>query len=678
MDVSVVIGFRNWGTERLLLAIKSIQESFGNEVDFEIIVSDFGSELKNQNQELVEASGAKYIYSESEIWSRARALNAGIAVSSGRYVFCTDADMIFAPGSLQYVFQQIDTRESGVYFIQCRDLPETFDAESIANRGFEWNLYEANSTLRPRWGMGGLVAFSRAACDAIRGFDERMHTYGGEDLDFAQRMQLSGYRNVWLEDSGVRMYHIWHPSSSEKAKNDAEGKRALESNRAILKNDPTLIRNLDGNVFYRPLEPLVSVVICTFNRADLIAESINSVLNQTFRDFELIVVDDGSEDDTESVVSSFSDPRLRYVKQDNGGISKARNRGTDLARGRFIAVHDDDDLMLPTRLRSSLNAVRQGVRATFGSWINFDHDTGEFQINVSKKDFTPAVVWEHGPAPGHATWLVETTLMREVRYDEALTSAVDHNLATRLAMSGVKWAHCGAVLFLRRKHSRQITEHDGRRQSGAAELTRKWVVSARSTDERAMLEAESRKTPYPKVSKSNLEQFLPWLSDHLVYRAGRVVLSGEECDRFSQALKNVRARIALEGSALNEPCEILYVEDLSWEDLVELREEGIDVDLSATARRSSPTRPNLGDISEAELNKELSLLAARLATASGAESVAVIEKSDGIPGPSGVSAIVSTKPEKTPRHYTLVISDNPGELSSIFYDEEFQGWLVRK
>jgi glycosyltransferase involved in cell wall biosynthesis len=93
-----------------------------------------------------------------------------------------------------------------------------------------------------------------------------------------------------------------------------------------------------------------SVVICTYNRADRVGRAINSVLNQTFEDLELIVVDDGSIDNTAVVVATFDDPRMHYVRRDNGGLSAARNTGVAHATGRYVTFLDDDDEALPAWL----------------------------------------------------------------------------------------------------------------------------------------------------------------------------------------------------------------------------------------------------------------------------------------------------------------------------------------
>ena len=97
--------------------------------------------------------------------------------------------------------------------------------------------------------------------------------------------------------------------------------------------------------------PIFTVIIPTFNRGNLIVSAINSVLNQTFEDFELIVVDDGSEDNTREVVDDIVDPRLRYIFKENGGQNSALNVGIKSARGEYIAFLDSDDIWLPNKLK---------------------------------------------------------------------------------------------------------------------------------------------------------------------------------------------------------------------------------------------------------------------------------------------------------------------------------------
>ncbi|AEC51970.1 glycosyl transferase [Pyrococcus sp. NA2] len=97
--------------------------------------------------------------------------------------------------------------------------------------------------------------------------------------------------------------------------------------------------------------PTVSVIIPTHNRAKLLKRAIISVLNQTFEDFEIIVVDDASSDNTPKIIESIKDSRIRYIRlEKNSGAPTARNIGIKKARGKFIALLDDDDEWLPRKL----------------------------------------------------------------------------------------------------------------------------------------------------------------------------------------------------------------------------------------------------------------------------------------------------------------------------------------
>src|SRR5262249_22028635 len=98
------------------------------------------------------------------------------------------------------------------------------------------------------------------------------------------------------------------------------------------------------------VRPAVSVVLPTYNRAHLLEPSVESVRAQTGVDFEIIVVDDGSTDDTLARLARIDDPRLRVVTIAHGGVAAARNAGVAAARGDVVAFHDSDDVALPGRL----------------------------------------------------------------------------------------------------------------------------------------------------------------------------------------------------------------------------------------------------------------------------------------------------------------------------------------
>lgn len=136
-----------------------------------------------------------------------------------------------------------------------------------------------------------------------------------------------------------------------------------------------------GRVAAQPDAPTVSVVVPTFNRAGLLAETVGAILAQTYTDFELIIVDNMSADGTEAFVAGLDDPRIRYFRNPNNGvIAVNRNFGIRQARGRYVALCDDDDLWLPEKLEKQIRvlAASPGLAlcytnaSTFGSGGEID------------------------------------------------------------------------------------------------------------------------------------------------------------------------------------------------------------------------------------------------------------------------------------------------------------------
>lgn len=105
--------------------------------------------------------------------------------------------------------------------------------------------------------------------------------------------------------------------------------------------------------------PLVSVIIPAYNAARTLEATVKSVLAQTMQDFEIIIVDDGSKDDSLSVARSFSDSRIQVIAQPNGGAAAARNSGIKAATGEYVALLDADDLWLPRKLEIQLAALEE-------------------------------------------------------------------------------------------------------------------------------------------------------------------------------------------------------------------------------------------------------------------------------------------------------------------------------
>lgn len=127
--------------------------------------------------------------------------------------------------------------------------------------------------------------------------------------------------------------------------------------------------------------PRVSVIIPTYNRAELLRSAIISVLDQTFQDFEIVVVDDASKDNTAEVISSFNDKRINYIcHETNKGEAGARNTGVINSEGEYIAFLDDDDEWLPDKLRKQVELFEDSPRELGGVYTGFlkvNRNTGE-------------------------------------------------------------------------------------------------------------------------------------------------------------------------------------------------------------------------------------------------------------------------------------------------------------
>ncbi|MCZ2220647.1 glycosyltransferase [Corynebacterium pilbarense] len=521
VDVSVVIGFRDWGLQRIRLAVESIQGSFGR-FNGEVIISDYGSVDPKVNESLAKELGCNYVYTAgAEVWSRSRALNAGFAISNGKLLVSTDADMVFTPKAFEKIVETAIAQPQAAYFLQCRDLPEGMDDEWVAANPTAWDEMERNSRLRPRWGMGGMMAISRRGFFEIRGFDERFHTYGGEDLDFAKRARRAGFKTVWVNDPDVRMYHMWHPSTRAIVDQTEEGRATVMRNRDIVYNDESFVRNyLHWEHKPKDAPPLVTVAMCTHNRADLIGESIQSVLFQSMQDFEIVIVDDGGEDNTREVVEAFGDERIRYFWQENAGISAARNLAAEKSRGIYTAVLDDDDLMHPRRLEWHIASLTPGTMGNVGSFVNFDDTTGELKLIVSKNPSIETAM-ANGTAPGHSTWMLRTDVIRNLKYDETLTSGVDNNIMLRLLRSGLKLTHVGKPVTFRRMHSRQVTVTDTDRQLASASSALKFIQWRLNPDDLKNIAAEAREMgEYPQTPPRDemLSEAALYLPDHIASR----------------------------------------------------------------------------------------------------------------------------------------------------------------
>jgi len=208
--------------------------------------------------------------------------------------------------------------------------------------------------------------------------------------------------------------------------------------------------------------PRISVVIPVYNRERYIGAAIASVLAQTFGDFELLVIDDGSTDGTGDVVRSFHDQRIRLLRHGaNQGIARARNAGVDAARGDYLAFLDSDDVALPERLAEQVGFLdAHPDHVAVGAWIDWMDDRGRPTGRVKRRplrsdDVSALRLFRQGIE--NTASMARTAVLRHYRHDEHFEVSEDFDIWARIAADR-PIANLPQVLVLRRAHGQQTSK----------------------------------------------------------------------------------------------------------------------------------------------------------------------------------------------------------------------------
>jgi glycosyltransferase involved in cell wall biosynthesis len=182
----------------------------------------------------------------------------------------------------------------------------------------------------------------------------------------------------------------------------------------------------------------ISVIIPTYNRAECITEAIEGALNQTYTNYEIIVVDDGSTDNTKEVLEPYRE-KIRYIYQDNAGVSAARNTGIRAALGPWIAFLDSDDIWLPEKLSSQMECIKHtNTKVCFTKVEIFEERTNKKARKVKYKEETfnePFDLILQKPLAAYVqTMVADKNLIEYVGcFNERLKVAEDTDLICKLA-----------------------------------------------------------------------------------------------------------------------------------------------------------------------------------------------------------------------------------------------------
>lgn len=211
-------------------------------------------------------------------------------------------------------------------------------------------------------------------------------------------------------------------------------------------------------------KPAISIILPAYNAAKYIGETISSLLSQTFTDFELLVMDDGSTDDTIPVVQSFSDGRIRLIENgQNLGLVKTLNKAATLCKGQYAARMDADDIALPNRLQLQKDFLDQHPQtAAVAGWVSFIDENGtqtgvwelDRQTNTSAA-IKKALLKENCIA--HPTVMIRTAILQQFLYNPRQRNIEDYDLWLRLCAAGMQIEKVPEPVLLYRVHPASIT-----------------------------------------------------------------------------------------------------------------------------------------------------------------------------------------------------------------------------
>ncbi len=212
------------------------------------------------------------------------------------------------------------------------------------------------------------------------------------------------------------------------------------------------------------MNPLVTIIITCYNSEKYIHQNVMSVLQQTYGQLEVIVVNDGSTDQSRTILEAFNDPRLRIIHQENHGCNHARNQGFKLSQGDYLMFLDSDDLLHPSKIEEQVRIVEKQTTDVLisGAWLSFETSVEEttFSQNPLFRNFNDPIeyiltAWKTNSMIQPGVWLISRKLMEHAGlWNEELRSDDDGDFIIRLLCkaSCVLYSE-KSILYYRAKHA---------------------------------------------------------------------------------------------------------------------------------------------------------------------------------------------------------------------------------
>lgn len=448
--ISVIIPTYNRASY-ILESIESVLAQDFGKYNYEILVIDDGS--TDNTEEVLKKFKDKITYVKLPHSGKpAVPRNYGISIAKGDLIAFQDSDDIWPKNKLKDQLLLFEDKDIVMSYGRALTMnsegmvsKNQLVKDDILDNGTDFaKLLKANSisTLT--------VVAKKEAILSVGGFDESDKLRAVEDYQLWLKI-LAKYPDKIKFIDKVLAYYRQHEDNISKASSLLAIDRIINVLSSIWTHDLTIKQRkslekalFDYHTGHRRLtiedgdQPLISVIMGVYNGEEFFDDSINSILNQTYSNFEFIIVNDGSKKPAVDAISKYTDKRIRVVHQNNKGHAGALNTGISLATGKFIARQDSDDISLPTRLEKELQLLVSseniGVVGTFFTYV--DEETLEPSITMTqphKKIDVKRSMLVHNPL-GHGTTMFKKEIFEKIEpYTNKLGPIEDFELWLRIA-----------------------------------------------------------------------------------------------------------------------------------------------------------------------------------------------------------------------------------------------------
>lgn len=321
-------------------------------------------------------------------------------------------------------------------------------AEHIANSN-----NAKDEKLPYRFLVGANCAFTREVFDRVGGYCEEFRAWGFEDQEFGYRLLREGAYFIAVKDNYV--YH----QEPLAGKNDTDRKLGAAVTKPLfVEKCPFIYRKNEVKKFDFEA-PLVSIYVPLYNRERYIVECIQSALEQSVKDLEVVVCDDGSTDKSKALVKKYfgNHKRVRVITQKNGGIGAASNTAVRNSRGFFIGQLDADDVLMTDAVERCLEVMERDTRLSlvYGTTEYIDENSKfaskGWNWPVFSREYLMTKMIAH-----HFRFFRKRDFMRTSGFDQTIKNAVDYDMMLKLSEVG-DVLHLNKVLYQYRRHSEMTT-----------------------------------------------------------------------------------------------------------------------------------------------------------------------------------------------------------------------------